>query len=324
ATPEPGTRPTATPEPGTRPTATPNPGNRPDSTAVPIPGGQPGTTSAPGGQPGTNPVPGGQPGTNPVPGDQGGTGPVPGGQPGTNPAPGGQGGTNPAPGAQPGTNLASGTQAGTNPASGAQPGTNQNPDSQDETQPGTESASGGQDAAASAPESPSDAGSGTEGGAVNINTATIIARMADPEGNPYAGYTMEIHSEPKSALLDQGGTAAFADIEGGSHVMYVKDPKGDTVATKEFELAVGDTVSLAGNQVSVKAGGTYTLSIQLEDDRLDFLSLEEGDTRNVQLSKARNGMNPFFWVVIAALFLGVCGSGAWVYLKGKKSNKKNR
>ena len=148
--------------------------------------------------------------------------------------------------------------------------------------------------------------------------------MADPEGNPYVGYTMEIHSEPKSAVMDQGGAAVFADIEGGSHVMYVKDPKGNTAAVKEFELAIGDTVSLAGSQIAVKAGGTYTLSIQLEDDRLEFLSLEEGDTRNGQLSKARSGMNPFFWVVIAALFLGVCGSGAWVYMKGKKPDKKNR
>ncbi|MCI9190504.1 MAG: hypothetical protein HFH84_13025 [Lachnospiraceae bacterium] len=314
ATPNPGTRPTATPNPGTRPTATPNPGNRPDSTAVPAPGGRPGTTSAPGGQPGANPAPGGQGGTNPVPG----------GQPGTNPVPGGQGGTNPAPGGQPGTNPVPGGQGGTNPAPGGQPGTNQTPDGQEETQPGTESATGGQDAAASAPESPSDAGSSTEGGADNENTATIIARMADPEGNPYVGYTMEIHSEPKSAVLDQSGTAVFADIEGGSHVMYVKDPKGNTAAAQEFELAVGDTVSLAGSQIAVKAGGTYTLSIRLEDDRLEFLSLEEGDTRNGQLSKARSGMNPFFWVVIAALFLGVCGSGAWVYMKGKKPDKKNR
>ncbi len=313
---EPGDKPGTTPEPGDKPGTTPKPGDKPGIT--PEPGDKPGTTPKPGDKPGTTPEPGDRPGTTPKPGDRPGTTPKPGDKPGTTPRPGDKPGTTPEPGDKPGTTPKPGDKPGTTPEPGGNsPGgnTGNNPGGNN-SGGNTGNNSGGNNPGGSTGTSLGGTGGGAESS--RANSVTIIARVVNPAGNPFAGYTMEIHSTPKAATLNKDGAAAFSGVEGGHHTLYVKDSEGSTVALKAFELVFGDAVSLTGNQISVKAGAAYTLSVQVNGSELVFLSLQEGDVYNVQAPKTGDDTKMVFWVVLAVLSLGAC-CGIFFYGKRKRS-----
>lgn len=142
--------------------------------------------------------------------------------------------------------------------------------------------------------------------------------MADLNGNPLAGYVVEIHSTPKTATLDKNGEAVFTGVEGGKHTMYVRNPSGNIVALKEFELAFGENMSLAGSRIQAKSGMAYTFNVQLSGSELIFSGLQENRALSPKTGDFSTGCAAIFWI---ALSLGAV-SGIFLYGKRRSRLKK--
>lgn len=136
------------------------------------------------------------------------------------------------------------------------------------------------------------------------NLASFAIRLINPEGNPFANLTIELHSTPKTSITNRKGFAVFRDVEGGGHTFYVKDKNGNILASRNFELVFGDQTVLDENRVIVKAGSVFTLQVQMNGSDLTFLSVQEGDTYRIVAPQTGDEKNPSLWLVMLIL----CGS----------------
>lgn len=157
-------------------------------------------------------------------------------------------------------------------------------------------------------------GSDSSGGSSDSNTATLVMRLVNGEGNPLAGLTAELHSTPKITKTNQNGIAIFRKVESGSHTLYVKDKRGNLLASKSFELVFGDTANLTGNQVTVKGGGISTLTVQVSGNEMTFLGVQEGDVYRVVPAQTGDSANPVLWLALV-LVCGAAIAGYYVYRK---------
>lgn len=157
-------------------------------------------------------------------------------------------------------------------------------------------------------------GSDSNGGSSDSNTATLVMRLVNGEGNPLAGLTAELHSTPKITKTNQNGIAIFRKVESGSHTLYVKDKRGNLLASKSFELVFGDTANLTGNQVTVKGGGISTLTVQVSGNEMTFLGVQEGDVYRVVPAQTGDSANPVLWLALV-LVCGAAIAGYYVYRK---------
>lgn len=157
-------------------------------------------------------------------------------------------------------------------------------------------------------------GGDSGGGSSDANTATLVMRLVNGEGNPLAGLTAELHSTPKITKTNQNGIAIFRKVESGSHTLYVKDKRGNLLASKSFELVFGDTVNLTGNQVTVKGGGISTFTVQVSGNEMTFLGVQEGDVYRVVPAQTGDSANPVLWLAMV-LVCGAAIAGYYVYRK---------
>lgn len=157
-------------------------------------------------------------------------------------------------------------------------------------------------------------GGDSGGGSSDANTATLVMRLVNGEGNPLAGLTAELHSTPKITKTNQNGIAIFRKVESGSHTLYVKDKRGNLLASKSFELVFGDTANLTGNQVTVKGGGISTLTVQVSGNEVTFLGVQEGDVYRVVPAQTGDSANPVLWLALV-LVCGAAIAGYYVYRK---------
>ena len=133
---------------------------------------------------------------------------------------------------------------------------------------------------------------GTNIAATNLSAnngfAPMSATVVDIYGNPLMGYTLEIHSDPVSATLDDSGRASFGNIQAGDHTLYLKDVEGNIVASKDIVIVFGDGYSIEGNVVYILEGRAFTLNVQYDGEEIILLSVEgdspdTGDHKNFEL-----------------------------------------
>ncbi len=158
-------------------------------------------------------------------------------------------------------------------------------------------------------------------GATASHLATLVMRMVDLSGNPLSGMTVELHSAPKVAQTNGNGIAIFSGVESGQHTLYLKDASGNILASKAFELLLGDTTQINENQITVKAGATSTLNVQQSGSELIFLNLLSGDIYQVLPASTNDASNPELWLLLSLISSMLIVGG---YLYGRKKKKVNR
>ena len=106
----------------------------------------------------------------------------------------------------------------------------------------------------------------------------LVGILTDEVGKPLSDYTVEIRSDKMIAKTDENGSFRFNNVEFGNHTITVKDHKGTLLAQKTFDLVLGTPLSINDNEIIAENGSAFTLSIQLNGDKLAFTNIESGDT----------------------------------------------
>lgn len=118
-------------------------------------------------------------------------------------------------------------------------------------------------------------GSASGGSAYVSPYVTMIAQIVDKEERPLEGYTVELHSTPKTAQTDREGKVRFSNVDFGKHTITVKNESGDTKASKTFTIAEGVRTSLNGDTITARRGSGFIVKVVLNGNTLSFQSVEE-------------------------------------------------
>ena len=144
-----------------------------------------------------------------------------------------------------------------------------------------------------------------------VRYVSFNVELVDEENVPLEDYIVEVHSQPQSTRTDSHGNAVFSKVEFGSHTLIVKDGDSNTLASKDFELRSGNSVSISGTIITAAGGSDVTLKVRLEDGQLVFLNA------TASVAKTGDTMMPMLWIGIC-LVSGLAVLGCSVYITKKR------
>lgn len=112
----------------------------------------------------------------------------------------------------------------------------------------------------------------------------LTIHLIDADNEPLPNLTVELHSTPRSGVTNANGDVTFANVEFGTHTVYVKDSSGKTLATKTFTLTSGSQTTVSGNSVIAVGGSSVTLTVQFRNNSLRLVSAiaKTGDDSHLQ------------------------------------------
>lgn len=105
----------------------------------------------------------------------------------------------------------------------------------------------------------------------------MVCSIVDKDGKALVDYIAEIHSNVLQSRTDENGFARFSNVLIDEHTLIIKDSNGIKCAEKTFKIVEGDSLSISGNEITAKAGSTFTLSVSVNDENISFLKVESGD-----------------------------------------------
>lgn len=108
-------------------------------------------------------------------------------------------------------------------------------------------------------------------------TVNMVCSIIDKDGKALVDYIAEIHSNVLQSRTDENGFARFSNVLIDEHTLIIKDSNGTKCAEKTFKIVEGDSLSISGNEITAKAGSTFTLSVSVNDGNISFLKVESGD-----------------------------------------------
>lgn len=154
-----------------------------------------------------------------------------------------------------------------------------------------------------------------------IKSITFVGILVDEDGKALVDRIVEIHSVVQTGRTDENGSFQFNSVEFGKHIIFIKDDNGNIIAQREFNIIQGSPLSLKGNDVIAENGSIFTIKMQLDNDKLTFLNVEEGNKapavnikkdiesiyigeNNVIMPKTGDDNNIILWIIllVASLF----------------------
>lgn len=108
-------------------------------------------------------------------------------------------------------------------------------------------------------------------------TVNMVCSIVDKDGKALVDYIAEIHSNVLQSRTDENGFVRFSNVLMDEHTLIIKDSNGTKCAEKTFKIVMGDSLSISGNEITAKAGSTFTLSVSVNDGNISFLKVESGD-----------------------------------------------
>lgn len=145
----------------------------------------------------------------------------------------------------------------------------------DRTEPETESDKNGNNNSSSEDETP--------------DTVGIVTHIIGADDSPLANHIIEMHSTVQTSRTDSAGNASFNSLEMGTHTVYIKNEEGTTVASKNFTLKAGSTLSKNGDVITVVPGQTVQMTIRVSgstatiESVIAINSAPTGDMTNIRL-----------------------------------------
>jgi hypothetical protein len=161
------------------------------------------------------------------------------------------------------------------------------------------------------------------------NTGIISGTLLDSNGNPMAGYVVELHSDPMTTVTDANGRYAFYDVDYTSHELIVKTPEGDKIAEFELVFSEGEEFSTDVTEKGVditymRSTDTVNIEVKLIPDQSGAEISQVFSSDNLQTSDALGGIGSVLWwigggvlVVMLITLLTI------ILLKKKKSIGRN-
>lgn len=110
-----------------------------------------------------------------------------------------------------------------------------------------------------------------------VQKVTFVGILVDKDGKALSDMIVEIHSAVQTGRTDENGSFQFNDVEFGKHTVYVKDAKCNIISQREFNITLGSTLALNGNEIIAENGSVFTVKMQLDNGTLSFLNVENGN-----------------------------------------------
>jgi len=133
---------------------------------------------------------------------------------------------------------------------------------------------------------------------------TLSGILTDDQGNPLAGKTVELHSDPQTTITDENGFYQFMNVPDGAHTLYVKEKDGTELAQLPIVIIKGEETSVNGNNIIAKGNTTIDLSLK---NGLTLKNVAETKTA----STAGNGVP--VWIVAVLVATAILAGGAASY-----------
>lgn len=108
-------------------------------------------------------------------------------------------------------------------------------------------------------------------------SVTFIGVLVDKDGRTLADKIVEIHSTVQNGRTDENGSFQFNNVEFGKHTIYVKDNSGNIEAQKEFNILLGEPLSINEGEIVAQNGAVFTVSMQMDGSDLIFTGISEGN-----------------------------------------------
>jgi hypothetical protein len=170
--------------------------------------------------------------------------------------------------------------------------------------------------------------SATPSETANGNTRTITGTLLDSDGNPMAGYVVELHSDPITTVTDVNGRYTFYDVDYTSHELIVKTESGEKIAEFELVFSEGEEFSTDVTEEGVditytRSTETVNIEVKLIPDQSGAAISEVSGTDNPQTSDALGGLGSILWWIIGGvLVVMLITLLIIILLKRKKEDRK--
>ena len=96
---------------------------------------------------------------------------------------------------------------------------------------------------------------------VNLNTTVELEGIIKDGDEPLAGYRVELHSTPRTAVTDAQGHFYFDEIETGNHTLYIYDTDNNACGSVLIYAKFGESAAEAGNTDNMN----FELSVSRND-----------------------------------------------------------
>lgn len=93
-------------------------------------------------------------------------------------------------------------------------------------------------------------------------TFHLTGRIFYTDGTPAAGRTLELHSDPVTAVSDSAGGFLFPNIPRGGHTIYVLDDSGAAVVRRDIEVVRSSEAKTVS--IDLEDSGTYVIELSMD------------------------------------------------------------
>lgn len=101
-----------------------------------------------------------------------------------------------------------------------------------------------------------------------IEAFHLTGRIFYTDGTPAAGRTLELHSDPVTAVSDSAGGFLFPNIPQGEHTIYVLDGSGSVALQRDIEIVRSSEARAVA--IDLQDNGKYVLELSLDIRALEI------------------------------------------------------
>lgn len=102
---------------------------------------------------------------------------------------------------------------------------------------------------------------------------TLSGILSDAKGDPLAGKTIELHSNPQITVTDENGYYQFEQVTEGAHTIFIKELDGSELAQLSIIIKRGEAAAIAGNEIT--ALGNTTINLSLSENKLSIKNITD-------------------------------------------------
>lgn len=131
-----------------------------------------------------------------------------------------------------------------------------------------------------------------------------MGTLLDANGQPMAGYVVELHSDPVTTVTDSGGRYVFHDVDFTSHELIVKTPEGEKIKAVALAFSQGEAfgTQITQEHVSItyaKETATVNIVVQMTSSQNGAVVTQVSDS---ELSTSSGGtVTALPWIVGGAV-----------------------
>lgn len=150
-----------------------------------------------------------------------------------------------------------------------------------------------------------------------VPAVTISGVLLDDNGNPLAGYCVELHSTPRVVVTDAQGKYTFTDVEIEDHTLIVKNTGGETLGTFALNIETGNDFDWDAD------GSDIDVTVQSNTAMLGF-EITVSDSGDVTIDDVEGIANPatgggvtLWWAAVMTIIIAAAVASVRFFRKRK-------